>query len=786
MVQDSGNAANGRQFAEPDLLPCPVPAAPGSRLSFSWGPGCQLHVAEVASPSTGAGGVQPHAGSCDWTSLSSHQRRVAYQIMPLYSHLQRSLILARGGLQEQARQARQQYSNAVLDVLMAGRRELAAGELVSEGEPQVAYEAGLWQLLDFFFLSYDDLDRGAFPEAFSQWMLQHGSLFNADSPGFSQLHATAQELLQDPRVDTNPAFWGTLHRLVLLGQVELASSLLAHHPVMMTAYEGGMADVARGFEAVYQLLREVPRLGTEDPGDSMMQRRGGAFVSNIVEFQQRRAQWESRVNELFEGRNLLLEELKDADPAAARGLAALLQLLDTTCCQRHPGENPACRQMAKAAWNWVELLTGMLLWQQRALPLVYLKTLVDAAVAMQRPPRNTDSDFLDFFQELLVASCQQEVQEVIRLCTNTRYTDLLFVAHSFEVMRGLPEAGRVISRPLPHMGCDQAENFMLNYAEVLLGGSSTWLLGAECLAWCPVYGADTLEAVLDKSPYLLDQQSAHQAMAVARRHDLTAAAYNLAKRLAAAASQSGQAAAALQWALQAHDPQLCAELVAPIIAKIQQQLLEQTGNFQAAPLDLPELQDLEPLLSNLPDSTGAAEAGWSTQQQQQRTQRYPELHFLRGMLQLQQGLQEVARCQQPLAQDNGDADVLSQQQDEMLQAAYASLRQPVQELLLEGLAPAALRLPLLLLVAPLLESAHTPFSRAEVVGLMRVMRSVGAGLPSIAAAVLDGSHSGLPGVSWPAGGGAKAASVEAARLALCRGLARADVVELSSSAAQAW
>lgn len=348
--------------------------------------------------------------------------------------------------------------------------------------------------------------------------------------------------------------------------------------------------------------------------------------------------------------------------------------------------------------------------------------------------------------------------------------------------------------------------------------------------------------------YLLDQQSAHQALAVARRHDLTAAAHNLAERLAAAASQSGQTAAALQWALQAHDPQLCAELVAPIIAKIQQQLLEQvgrcntsaaeaafvgdwlgggaepglrhaaagsllgrvaqlcsasltvhvylplvlavhlltpqTGNFQAAPLDLPELQDLEPLLYNLPDST--AEAGWPTQQQQQQTQqrsqRYPELHFLRGMLRLQQGLQEVARCQQPLAQD-GDADV-SQQQDAMLQAAYASLRQPVQELLLEGLAPAALRLPLLLLLAPLLESAHTPFSRAEVVGLMRVMRSVGAGLPSIAAAVLDGSHSSLPGVSWPEAAGG--AAVDAARLALCRGLARADVVELSSSAAQAW
>lgn len=65
VVEDS-DAANGRQFAEPELLPCPVPAAPGSRLSFSWGPGCQLHLAELASPSTGAGGVQPYAGSCDW------------------------------------------------------------------------------------------------------------------------------------------------------------------------------------------------------------------------------------------------------------------------------------------------------------------------------------------------------------------------------------------------------------------------------------------------------------------------------------------------------------------------------------------------------------------------------------------------------------------------------------------------------------------------------------------------------------------------------------------------
>ena len=102
--------------------------------------------------------------------------------------------------------------------------------------------------------------------------------------------------------------------------------------------------------------------------------------------------------------------------------------------------------------------------------------------------------------QMLLASCQQEVQEVVSLCTNSSYTSLLFVVHSFEVLKALPAAARVIARPLPHMGCDQAESFLLNYVEVLAGGASTWALAADYLAWCPVYGADALEALLDKSP----------------------------------------------------------------------------------------------------------------------------------------------------------------------------------------------------------------------------------------------------------------------------------------------
>jgi hypothetical protein len=63
LVDDSGP---NNYPGEPQLLPCTVPATDGSRLSFSWGAGCQLHVAEVVSPSTQAGGQQPYAVSCEW------------------------------------------------------------------------------------------------------------------------------------------------------------------------------------------------------------------------------------------------------------------------------------------------------------------------------------------------------------------------------------------------------------------------------------------------------------------------------------------------------------------------------------------------------------------------------------------------------------------------------------------------------------------------------------------------------------------------------------------------
>lgn len=202
----------------------------------------------------------------------------------------------------------------------------------------------------------------------------------------------------------------------------------------------------------------------------------------------------------------------------------------------------------------------------------------------------------------------------------------------------------------------------------------------------------------------------------------------------------------------------------------------QVGKYQAAPLDIPELRDLEPLLAQLPAQQGSV--GLATVQQlsgsNQRKRPYQELHCLRALYQLQSALAGVQHCQQQPVQ-----------QHQLLAAAYTAVHQPVVELLLEGLAPAALQLPLLLYLVPVLESVHMPFSRAEVLGLLQLIDGAAGGVPAASAGVLDGSHDPCLGLCWPvdctaAGVGSKplhARHVSDVRLALCRCLVKTHIID---------
>jgi hypothetical protein len=231
-------------------------------------------------------------------------------------------------------------------------------------------------------------------------------------------------------------------------------------------------------------------------------------------------------------------------------------------------------------------------------------------------------------------------------------------------------------------------------------------------------------------------------------------------------------------------------------------LVLQAGNYQAAPLDLPELYDLEPLLSHLPAQNSSKDGFTLPGQQQQQhkgalnqqllqARPYQELHCLRALLRLQEALQEVQRCQQPInGGPGGVGGSISAQQQAALSAAYQGVQGPVVELLLEGLAPAAMQLPLLLYLVPVFDSTYMPFSRAEVQGLLKVLSGASAGaLPAAAAAVLSGRHSSLAGLGWPAVAGSGSAGssgklharhVDDVRLVLCRSLVKAHVQQAAA------
>lgn len=152
-------------------------------------------------------------------------------------------------------------------------------------------------------------------------------------------------------------------------------------------------------------------------------------------------------------------------------------------------------------------------------------------------------------------------------------------------------------------------------------------------------------------------------------------------------------------------------------------------------------------------------------------------------MQLQQALQALHQCQQ---QQQGTR---RQPSEAALTSAYAAVRLPAIELLLEGLAPAVMQLPLLLYLVPVLDSLYTPFTRTDVQGLMQVLLAATGPMPA-AAGVLAGTHGSLKGLEWPVVGddddGSKSSKlhvrhVDDVRLALCRGLARGYVAESTNS-----
>lgn len=251
-----------------------------------------------------------------------------------------------------------------------------------------------------------------------------------------------------------------------------------------------------------------------------------------------------------------------------------------------------------------------------------------------------------------------------------------------------------------------------------------------------------------------------------RQHGLSAAAAALCRRLAARATEQGLHGKALQWLLCARDEAGAAQLVAPLVAEVGEHLAARRGgSYSPSALQLPQLQELEPLLSCLPGGgdAGALAAALS----------FPELQFLASFQQLDAALAALQQQQAAVASAAAGAAVTpGSKAARALEEAYAAARGPALALLRPGgLAPPALVPALLAHVVPLLESEWLAFSEADVKLLLaRHMEAERA------------EAAGLVGGGASDGGRGAARGAMDVRLALTRALARAHIAGTTMAA----
>jgi len=215
------------------------------------------------------------------------QRRIAYDVLPLYKHLRQALQRDEGPPGARLALLRG-YVRSVRQILMSG-----AGDAEDGGS--TLYEAAVWHLLELFFLEPEasegfvaevgrwvivlvaalqcffaaarasgrppsqqlqrvsksqhadrppaSLTTRAPPtwffarQLFAQWLRAHGGLLAG--PSAPSLSERVDALRGSARLEAEPSYWPTLRRLLAVGQLEAVGGLLLAHPAYSADASGG-------------------------------------------------------------------------------------------------------------------------------------------------------------------------------------------------------------------------------------------------------------------------------------------------------------------------------------------------------------------------------------------------------------------------------------------------------------------------------------------------------------------------------------------------------------------
>jgi len=732
---------------------------PGGRLHISWGAGHCLHLIDCVGTEQPAG--EP-AKACDditvtatclrWYRPSATMRKVGYDVQPLFEKLQEQHYSGRVAPQSAEWVAEvKRYSRAVSTSM--GRTdgireppEQVTGEVLQGGSVDVddvvvAWQRGVWELLEVFFVEKGST-RDIITEDLAQWLRRNwavmglvGDDLHVGSNPWAELRAEALEgEASFEGLESHPLYWPCLLRAVALGWAGMTEDLLSWHSAWRRAAVGdtrtdGWREQIEALEVVQTILRSLPHFCREGTPDVT----GRAFHA-LPEFLQYRDAWVRECQSLLRGEEHL--EMWDAcaaaAPATANGLRSLLQVLS--------GDED---ELKGCTASWLELFVAEVL---HCYP--HLKPQVEFAPLLQRcvelAPSPPSDPWGVHLRALMEAAADFDAQTVMAELQAGPATTPWLLAHVPDILgTGSPAVREMLNRPLPAYDCSQVEHYRLDYAMSLMPYRATWRLATQYLAWCPSHGAAALKLLLDRLPIAVpggDTQLAQKALSVCRHHGgpIAGVGASLCRTLGALAWREGRVGAALYWLLEGHDGARAGAAVKELVQAVEAAL--QNASSEVA--EVRGLSEVAALLEGQGTELSAASAQRSLHLDPQGR---ASLELLLRYHQLQSALCGAAAAEGRTALDGTSPS---------LRAA----REALLGLLKPGVARRALWPAIVFKAVPLLEATQPPmFSYADTQLLQQRLAEVRL-----------------------AGAASETLQMQTARLALLRHMTRAHIVECSA------
>lgn len=489
-----------------------VPVPPEGHLQISWGPGNQLFLAAMPNAGSFPAAPMPIATStvC-WGRPSQNERRITYETLPLFKELQ--IAMQQGTHLDGSPNAVLRFSEGISAVL-------ASVDSGNESPTEVSQEKMLWDLIALLF-TRPPTPQGTVSEGLAHWLLQNQL---ALSPmGHPTLRQQQNALADLSPVELAEDYWPFIARAAALGWVDSAVDALCNHSAMMrwsespTAADDSVQAEMGVLEPVVLLLRRMPRYR---PGSDSELATTGRQFSEFSQFQQYRATWQGQCRD-FLGASAEWDAADNESPSTAAGLRVVVSVL--------AGIEGA---LVESTNGWLELTVAHLLHAHPGLrPRVELRPLVRRCRQLcekaengkaQLPDSGLDRSPVHALPEIMTAAAEGDVQSVIASLSGCGCSPWL-LAHGPLLVSANPRAASALHAPLPALGGDQVEAYLLEYAATLAPHKTTCRSAAEYLAWCPTHGAAAFERLMATMPdesvlYLASQfELPHLAAGVRRR-----------------------------------------------------------------------------------------------------------------------------------------------------------------------------------------------------------------------------------------------------------------------------